>query len=74
MEINILRGDLFEGLKNIQTIVEKRTTLPILNNFLLSTKEEGIEISATDLEIEYKGFYPEANEFFLRLFGVSVCR
>ena len=58
MEINILRGDLFEGLKNIQTIVEKRTTLPILNNFLLSTKEEGIEISATDLEIEYKGFYP----------------
>lgn len=58
MEINILRGDFFEGLRNIQTIVERRTTLPILNNFLLTTKEDAIEISATDLELEYKGSYP----------------
>lgn len=57
MEINILRGEFLEGLKNIQTIVEKRTTLPILNNFLLSTKENAIEISATDLEVEYRGYY-----------------
>src|SRR3990167_9191421 len=58
MQINLSRGDLFEGLKNIQTIVEKRTTLPILNNFLLSAQGNTIEISATDLEIEYKGSYP----------------
>jgi DNA polymerase-3 subunit beta len=57
MEISIPQSHLYEGLKNIQSVVEKRTTLPILNNFLLIAKEKGIEISATDLEIEYKGFF-----------------
>jgi DNA polymerase-3 subunit beta len=58
MEISILRKDLLEGLKDIQTIVERRTTLPILNNFLLTTQQTSVEISATDSEIEYRGIFP----------------
>jgi len=58
MEVSISRKDFLDGLKDIQTIVERRTTLPVLNNFLISTKQETIEIKATDLELEYKGLFP----------------
>jgi len=37
--------------------VEKRTTLPILNNILIETKSEQIRIVATDREIGLISYY-----------------
>lgn len=58
MKLKILRNDLYNGLKRIQGLVEKRHTLPILSNFLLRAREEWVEILATDLEIGFKGSLP----------------
>ncbi|MFQ5900981.1 MAG: DNA polymerase III subunit beta [Thermodesulfobacteriota bacterium] len=54
MEITIKKKDFLKGLHRTQGIVEKRHTMPILSNVLLSTVGKKIEISATDLDIGVK--------------------
>ena len=39
-------------------MVDRRGTMPILANFLLQTDENRVIISATDLEVSFRGFYP----------------
>jgi DNA polymerase III subunit beta len=39
-------------------VADKRGTLPILSHCLLQTNGNGVFISATDLEISFRGFYP----------------
>ena len=52
MRVKIKRALLLKELELINGIVEKRSTMPILNYILLKTKDEKtIEISGTDLEI-----------------------
>lgn len=52
MEIKVTRSELLKGLGVIQGIVERKTTMPILTNFLLGTpNEKGISITATDVEV-----------------------
>jgi DNA polymerase III subunit beta len=58
MEIKIDKEDFVKGLYRVQSVVEKKVTMPILLNVLLETHETGISITATDLEIGIKGFYP----------------
>ncbi len=55
MKFSISRGELYKGLSRIQSIVEKRNTMPILANVLLDVPETGeparLELAATDLEV-----------------------
>jgi DNA polymerase-3 subunit beta len=55
MKFTITKTDLQRGLGRIQSIVEKRNTMPILANVLLTTsktKKEGqLDLCATDLEV-----------------------
>ncbi|TRZ98051.1 MAG: DNA polymerase III subunit beta [Nitrospiraceae bacterium] len=57
MKIKIARDELLAGLQRVQGIVEKRNTMPVLSNILLETKQDGIELVATDLEIGFRGHY-----------------
>ena len=50
MKIVVSREELQEKLSNIQNIVEKRNTMPILSHFLLEAHKGGSYITATDLE------------------------
>lgn len=51
MEFNIKRGIFLEGIQKTLGIVEKKTTMPILNHLLLRAEHNGIVIMATDLEV-----------------------
>ena len=57
MKIRIARDELLTGLQRVQGIVEKRNTMPVLSNILLETKQDGVELVATDLEIGMRGHY-----------------
>lgn len=51
MKLTINRDELLRGLGRIQAVVERRGTLPILSNVLIDAREDGITMSATDLEV-----------------------
>ncbi len=57
MELKITRGEFLKGLQRVQGISEAKGTMPILSYLLMETEEEGITISATDLEIGIRGSY-----------------
>ncbi len=54
MKVKVDRNELLKKLSDIQNIVEKRNTMPVLNNFLLSAESAGSAITATDLETALK--------------------
>jgi len=51
MDILISRNDLARAISITQNIVERRTTMPILGNVLLSAVDGKLKVSASDLEI-----------------------
>ncbi len=51
MKFITLQENLKEGLSNVERIIGKNLTLPILNNVLLETEKNFLKLSATDLEI-----------------------
>ena len=52
MQLTIERAALLKALGHVQSVVERRNTIPILSNVLLSTHREGLALSATDLDME----------------------
>jgi DNA polymerase-3 subunit beta len=50
MEIVVSRQDLLRELTATQSVVERKTTIPILSNFLLEADDDRIVITATDLD------------------------
>ncbi|MFT4112533.1 DNA polymerase III subunit beta [Silvibacterium sp.] len=54
MEISISRQDLLRELTATQSVVERKTTIPILSNFLIEADEDQITITATDLDQSMK--------------------
>jgi DNA polymerase III subunit beta len=52
MRIVIERGDLLRALGHVTSVVERRTTIPILSNVLLRASGDILEFKATDLERE----------------------
>jgi len=52
MYFEIERKELLTPLKMITGVVEQRQTLPILANTLVSVKENGLQFTATDSEVE----------------------
>ncbi len=58
MEFSTQKSALLKELDLVQGVVEKKTTIPILSNLLLETTETGVRISATDLELGVRCFFP----------------
>lgn len=58
MECQISKKDFLRGLAMVQTIPERRSTIPILSNTLLETDQKGIALTATDLETAIRAHLP----------------
>lgn len=58
MEIKIIRSELLNGLGLMQSVVERRSTMPILANVLLFADEKRLSITATDLEVGINSNHP----------------
>ena len=52
MKLTIERAALMKALGHVQSVVERRNTIPILSNVLLSADRDSVSFSATDLDME----------------------
>ena len=52
MKLSIERAALMKALGHVQSVVERRNTIPILSNVLLSAEGGALSFSATDLDME----------------------
>ncbi|HTX75637.1 MAG TPA: DNA polymerase III subunit beta, partial [Terracidiphilus sp.] len=50
MEITVSRAELVKELTATQSVVERKTTIPILSNFLIEADGDRLHITATDLD------------------------
>ncbi len=50
MEITVSRAELVKELTATQSVVERKTTIPILSNFLIEAEGDRLQITATDLD------------------------
>jgi hypothetical protein len=58
MQLVIERGELLRALGHVTSVVERRTTIPILSNVLLKASERTLQFKATDLEREVSDTAP----------------
>ncbi len=54
MHVTLSRSNMFHAIQRCQNIVERKHTIPILSNILLSTGEDQLIMTATDLEVGIK--------------------
>jgi DNA polymerase-3 subunit beta len=54
MRLSVSKDEMQEKLSNVQNIVEKKNTMPILSHFLLDAGKKGSYMVATDLETAIK--------------------
>src|SRR3954452_2997422 len=53
MKATVERAVLLKSLGHVQSVVERRNTIPILSNVLLEAREDGsIRLLATDLDLQ----------------------
>ena len=52
MRLEIERGELLKALSHVTSVVERRTTIPILSNIMLKASGDVLMFKATDLERE----------------------
>ncbi len=52
MKITLERAALLKSLNHVQSVVERRNTIPILANVLLEANKGSLSLTATDLDIE----------------------
>ena len=58
MEITVSRQQLLRELTATQSVVERKTTIPILSNFLVEASDDRLTITATDLDQSIKTSCP----------------
>jgi len=58
MEISVSKSDLLKELTATQGVVERKTTIPILSNFLFEASGERLAITATDLDLSLRTAAP----------------
>src|SRR5438309_3943350 len=51
MEITVTKAELLKELTATQGVVERKTTIPILSNFLFEAAGDRLSITATDLDL-----------------------
>ncbi|MGI9103226.1 MAG: DNA polymerase III subunit beta [Terriglobales bacterium] len=54
MEITVNKNDLLKELTATQGVVERKTTIPILSNFLFEAAGDRLSITATDLDLSLR--------------------
>ncbi|MEW6258055.1 MAG: DNA polymerase III subunit beta [Pseudomonadota bacterium] len=52
MKVTVERAELLKSLSHVHRVVERRNTIPILANVLMRAGHEGLELKATDLDLE----------------------
>jgi DNA polymerase-3 subunit beta len=52
MKVTLERSALLKSLGHVHNVVERRTTIPILSNVLLGASGGGLQLKATDLDLE----------------------
>ncbi|WP_137388340.1 DNA polymerase III subunit beta [Rhodoligotrophos defluvii] len=52
MKVTIERAAFLKALNHVQSVVERRNTIPILSNVLIHAHQGEIRLSATDLDVE----------------------
>ncbi len=52
MKLTIERSHLLKSLQHVQSVVERRNTIPILSNLLISSNGGKLSLTATDMDIE----------------------
>lgn len=52
MKLTLERSALLSGLSHVQSVVERRNTIPILSNVLMGAQDGTMSLVATDLDIE----------------------
>lgn len=52
MKVTVERAELLKSLSHVHRVVERRNTIPILANVLMRAGTEGLELKATDLDLE----------------------
>lgn len=55
MKLNLIRETLLKPLQQVIGVVERKQTLPILSNVLLSTENNQLSVTGTDLDLELIG-------------------
>jgi len=58
LEITVSRAELLRELTAAQSVVERKTTIPILSNFLFEADNDRLTITATDLDQSLKTSCP----------------
>jgi len=52
MKATIERAAFFKSLNHVQSVVERRNTIPILSNILIQASGASLSLTATDLDVE----------------------
>ncbi|MEO5937104.1 MAG: DNA polymerase III subunit beta [Terriglobales bacterium] len=58
MEISVSKAELLKELTATQGVVERKTTIPILSNFLFEAADGKLSITATDLDLSLRTSCP----------------
>ncbi|MBT7611611.1 MAG: DNA polymerase III subunit beta, partial [Rhodospirillaceae bacterium] len=52
MKLAIERAVLLRALAHVQSVVERRNTIPILSNVRLEASDNSLRLTATDMDLE----------------------
>ena len=52
MKLSIERAALLRSLNHVQSVVERRNTIPILSNVLMKAEDDVLSMSTTDMDLE----------------------
>ena len=52
MKLTATREDLLAPLQSVIGVVERRQTMPVLANVLLAARDDKLNVTGTDLEVE----------------------
>ncbi len=58
MKITISRNDLWKGIETVLDVVPSKPALPVLSNLCMIASEDGLYLSATDLDLSVTTFIP----------------
>ena len=53
MKLTIERAELLKALSHVQSVVERRNTIPILSNVMLAAADGKLALTATDLDLAF---------------------
>lgn len=58
MKLSVERSALIKALSRVQSVVEKRTTIPILSNVLIGANDQQLALCTTDMDLEIVDVVP----------------